>query len=120
MGVGIDAERSDGQRRMVNEPMVRPELVSLNSSARRRVLDAVSVKGGHCENCGRTEFDVGHALYMGYLFLDEDSDAYMVALTCRNPACAQPRTAIVLPENQFLDDDAVCAEARSAGARGDA
>ena len=38
----------------------------------------------------------------GFLFLDEDDDAYLVALTCRNPKCAQPRTAIRLREKDFL------------------
>ncbi len=84
------------------DPMVRPELIALNSAARHRVMDNVSAKGGHCEACGGTEFEVGHALYLGFLFLNEDDDAYMVALTCRNPDCPKPRTGIVLPERDFL------------------
>jgi hypothetical protein len=82
--------------------MVRPELISLKSPARHRVLDHVAAKGGHCEGCGGTDFDVGDALPLGFLFLDEDDDAYMVALTCRNPECVQPRTGIVLHESDFL------------------
>jgi hypothetical protein len=83
-------------------PAVRPELIDLNSAARQRVLENVSAKGGHCEQCGGTDFDVGHALYLGYLFLNEDDDAYMVALTCRNGDCPKPRTGIILCENDFL------------------
>ena len=69
------------------------------------VLGVVAAKGGHCEACGATEFTVGHALYLGFLFLDEDDDAYMVALTCRNPNCAQPHTGIRLREKDFLSGD---------------
>jgi hypothetical protein len=87
------------------EPMVRPELVELQQAERERVLRQVAAKGGHCESCGSTEFDVGRALYLGFLFLDEDQDAYMVALTCRNPDCRKPRTGIKLPEKDFLDHD---------------
>lgn len=89
-----------------HDPTVRPELIELNSAARHRVLENVAAKGGHCERCGGTDFDVGHALYLGFLFLNEDDDAYMVALTCRNPECSMPRTGIVLPENNFLNDGA--------------
>jgi hypothetical protein len=84
------------------DPAVRPELIELNSAAQHRVLENVSAKGGHCEQCGGTDFAVGHALYLGFLFLNEDDDAYMVALTCRNPDCLKPRTGIVLPQNDFL------------------
>lgn len=81
---------------------VRPELISLDSVARHRVLEQVTAKGGHCEACGATDFAVGDALYLGYLFLNEDADAYLVALTCRNPDCAKPRTAIRLSDKDFL------------------
>ena len=84
---------------------VRPELISLVPAVRQRVLEQIAAKGGYCESCGATEFDVGRALYLGFLFLDEDPDAYMIALTCRNPQCARPRTGIILPENDFLSDD---------------
>ena len=80
---------------------VRPELISLVPVDRDRVVAQVAAKGGHCESCGGTDFEVGHALYLGFLFLDEDDDAYMVALTCRNPECGQ-RTGITLRENDFL------------------
>lgn len=88
---------------MTDDPMVRPELISLEPDARQRVLQQVTAKGGHCESCGAKDFGVGDALYLGFLFLDEDDDAYLVALTCRNPNCAQPRTAIKLRDKDFLD-----------------
>jgi hypothetical protein len=90
---------------MTDDAMVRPELISLKPIARQRVMDQVAAKGGHCESCGATNFTVGHALYLGFLFLDEDDDAYLVALTCDNPDCAKPRTGIVLAERDFLSDD---------------
>ena len=95
---------------MTDDAMVRPELISLASADCDRVLAQVAAKGGHCEACGETDFEVGHALYLGYLFLDEDDDAYMVALTCRNPGCGQ-RTAIRLREKDFLSRGETAARA---------
>jgi hypothetical protein len=92
---------------------VRPELITLDPAARGRVRDQVAAKGGYCECCGGMEFGIGDALFLGFLFLDEDHDAYMVALTCRNPQCAKPRTGIILGRNEFFDDGA-------AGRRGNA
>ena len=86
---------------MANDAQVRPELISLVPVDRDRVAELVAAKGGHCENCDGADFDVGHALYLGYLFLDEDLDAYMVALTCRNPDCGR-HTGITLRESEFL------------------
>ncbi|OBH52549.1 hypothetical protein [Mycobacterium sp. E2479] len=80
----------------------RPELISLDTVAHHRVLEQIAAKGGHCEACGATDFAVGDALYLGFLFLNEDVDAYMVALTCRNPDCPKPRTAITLRDMEFL------------------
>lgn len=97
-----------------HDPQVRPELIDLNSAARHRVIENVSAKGGHCEQCGGTDFDVGHALYLGFLFLNEDDDAYMVALTCRNPDCPKPRTGIVLREKDFLSYGTDASEAATA------
>jgi len=96
----------------MTDVMVRPELVSLVPAERDCVLQQVAAKGGHCEACGGTDFQVGHALYLGFLFLDEDNDAYMVALTCSNPDCPKPRTGIKLSEKDFLSRDGQ--EARAA------
>ena len=97
---------------------VRPELTSLDTVARNRVLEQVKAKGGHCEACGATDFAVGDALYLGYLFLNEDADAYMVALTCRNPDCPKPRTAIRLRDTDFLTYAASDSGASGGDARG--
>lgn len=88
---------------MGDDVMPRPELVTLEPVARQRVLDQIAAKGGSCGSCGGTDFDVGAVLYLGFLFLDEDDDAYMVALTCRSRGCAK-RTGVVLAENEFLSD----------------
>lgn len=85
-----------------HDTMVRPELIALDGPARERVSRQIEAKGGHCESCGGRDFAVGDALYLGFLFLDEERDAYMIALTCRNPDCAKPRSGIVLAENDFL------------------
>jgi len=42
---------------------------------------------------------------MGFLFLDEEHGTYMVALTCKNPGCAAPRTGIRLRHSEFLWDE---------------
>jgi hypothetical protein len=95
---------------VTDHAMVRPELISLVPADRDRVLQQVAAKGGYCQSCGATDFEVGHALYLGFLFLDEDDDAYIVALTCRNPGCGQ-RTAIRLCEKDFLSVDGIQARA---------
>lgn len=95
---------------MTNSDGVRPELISLVPVDRDRVVAQVAAKGGRCESCGGTDFEVGHALYLGFLFLDEDNDAYMVALTCRNPECGQ-HTGIKLREKDFLSRDESVARA---------
>ncbi len=83
----------------------RPELVELYSASRERVLEQIAAKGGHCEACGATDFAVGDALYMGFMFLNEEHDAYLVALTCRNPDCPKPRTGIRLRGSEFLTEE---------------
>jgi hypothetical protein len=82
----------------------RPELIDLQRVEQQRVSELVAVKGGHCAECDGKDFVVGAALYLGFLFLDEDDDAFMVALTCSNPDCRVPRTAIVLAANEFLSE----------------
>lgn len=82
----------------------RPELIDVDQVAGHRVSELVRVRGGYCAACGGHEFAVGQALYLGFLFLDEADDAYLVALTCCNPSCPQPRTAIRLRHKEFLAD----------------
>lgn len=86
----------------IDDEMVRPELVNLKPAERGRVLEKMALSGRRCEECGGASFSAGDALYLGFLFLDEAQDAFMIALTCRNPDCPQPHTGITLPEQDFL------------------
>ncbi len=74
----------------------------LTEEQKRRVLRKVEERGFACGSCGSGEFEVGDALYLGFLFLSEDPDAYMVALTCQSPDCESPRTGIRLHQLDFL------------------
>lgn len=82
--------------------MVIPENVKLDENQKRAVLEKVEDRNLTCGGCGSDDFEVGEALYLGFLFLSEDHDAYMVALTCRSPDCDGPRTGIRLREADFL------------------
>ena len=96
---------TDMTERTTEQLGVRPELISLGAAASQRVQEQIAAKGGHCEACGATDFAVGDAMLMGFLFLDEDADTYMVALTCRNPDCPKPRTGIKLCGKDFLSEE---------------
>lgn len=74
----------------------------LDDSQKRKVLERAREQGFTCSSCGSGDFEVGEVLYLGFLFLSEDRDNYMVALTCKNPACEAPRTGIRLHEAEFL------------------
>lgn len=74
----------------------------LDDGEKRAVLEKVEERGFTCGSCGSGDFEVGDALYLGFLFLSEDHDDYMVALTCRRPGCENPRTGIKLHEAEFL------------------
>ena len=79
---------------------------ALDQDQKRRVLEKVRERGFTCVSCGSGDFEAGEALYLGFLFLSEDEDAYMVALTCENPGCEAPRTGIRLHEADFLKEPA--------------
>jgi hypothetical protein len=74
----------------------------LDDRQKRNVLERVKERGFACGSCGSKDFEVGDALYLGFLFLSEDRDAYMVALTCANPDCEAPRTGVRLRGAEFL------------------
>jgi hypothetical protein len=76
----------------------------LDEAQKRRVLGKVRERGFTCNGCGQDEFEVGDSLYLGFLFLSEDHDDHMVALTCKNPDCVVPRTGIRLHEADFLEE----------------
>ncbi len=83
--------------------MILGENKQLDESQKREVLQRVWERGFTCGSCGSKDFEVGEALYLGFLFLSEDRDNYMVALTCKNPGCEAPRTGVRLHEAEFLD-----------------
>jgi hypothetical protein len=74
----------------------------LTASEQQRVLGKVEERGFTCGNCGSGEFGVGEALYVGFLFLSEGRDNYVVAITCTNTDCRTPRTGIKLRGAEFL------------------
>jgi hypothetical protein len=77
----------------------------LTEEQKRRVLRKIEEKEVVCGSCGSGDFEVGEALYLGFLFLSEDQDAYMVALTCKGLGCESPRTGIRLHQLDFLWED---------------
>jgi hypothetical protein len=52
----------------------RPEITTLTTEQKNRVLEQVWSHRGSCRSCGGTTFTVGDALYLGYLFLSEDQE----------------------------------------------
>ena len=74
----------------------------LTEDQQQRVLGKVEERGFSCGSCGSGDFRVGAALYVGFLFLSEDHDNYVVALTCKYPDCHTPRTGIKLRGAEFL------------------
>lgn len=82
--------------------MIIEDNKELTEKQKRRVLLKVEEKGLICGSCGSGDFEVGEALYLGFLFLSEGHDAYMVALTCKGHGCESPRTGIRLHQLDFL------------------
>lgn len=82
--------------------MIITENKRLDEGQKRAVLAKVGERGITCASCGSGDFEVGEALYLGFLFLSEGHDAYMVALTCKDPRCQAPRTGIRLHQLDFL------------------
>jgi hypothetical protein len=74
----------------------------LTEGQQERVLGKVEERGFSCGGCGLDDFEVGEALYVGFLFLSENHDNYVVALTCKNTDCRTPRTGIKLRGAEFL------------------
>jgi hypothetical protein len=77
------------------------EIRILGGEEKRRVLEQVELKGFTCGGCGSGDFEVGEALYLGFLFVGEQHGSYMVGLTCENPGCETPRIGIRLRESDF-------------------
>lgn len=85
--------------------MIINENKELNEKQKQRVLEKVGERGVTCGSCGSNDFEVGEALYLGFLFLDEEHGMYLVALTCEESRCDTPRTGIKLHESEFLHDE---------------
>jgi hypothetical protein len=86
-------------------PPVISENRELSGKQKGRVLYRVRKRGFRCGNCGSEDFEVGEALELGFLFLSEEHDTYMVALTCRERGCEAPRTGIRLRGHEFLPEE---------------
>lgn len=82
--------------------MVVSENKPLDEAQKHKVLGVAGERSIVCGSCSSGDFEVGDALYLGFLFLSEDNGNYMVALTCKNPGCEAPRTGIKLHESEFL------------------
>lgn len=84
---------------MADDVLTRPEIIRLGPETRNRIRN-VAAQRIRCGSCGGTDFEIGDALYLGFLFLDEDDDAYLVALTCNGQQCSQPHTGITVRGNR--------------------
>lgn len=80
----------------------RPERMVLTEKQRDRVRKKLARQRKSCGSCRNTDFEIGKALYLGFLWRFEDTDAYMIALTCTNPDCSAPRTGLRLRGRDFL------------------
>lgn len=85
-----------------SQPGTHPDLTPLDEEHRAVVHERLATRCSACGCCGGTDFEVGDALYLGFLFRSEPTDAYMVALTCTNPGCHAPRTGVRLRESDFV------------------
>lgn len=77
------------------------QLTELTPEERWHVAAWVRSNRVHCPRCGQRTFEVGDALYLGFLFVNAELDEWVVALTCTNPACPAPRTGVKLREHDF-------------------
>ncbi|GAA4207841.1 hypothetical protein [Microbispora amethystogenes] len=79
------------------------EIVPLGDEQRERVRARLRAGHGACPACGSEDLGIGDALFLGFAFLSEPADAYMVGLTCPNPSCPVTYTGIRLRASEFLD-----------------
>lgn len=75
--------------------------VALTARECTAVLAVIDRQKLRCPGCGHADFVVGSALPLGFLFLSEGADSFMIALTCRTPGCPRPRTGIRLDGVEF-------------------
>ncbi len=89
---------------MGTEWAARPEITVLSAEQKHRVAKQLRRHRITCTSCGSEDLDIGDGLYLGFLFLHEEQDSYLIALTCKNPDCPAPRTGVRAHESQFLDN----------------
>jgi hypothetical protein len=99
---------------MSSSDTLRPENIALTARQKEHVTTKLRRKRFSCGSCGSEDFVVGDALYLGFLFLNEEQGTYMVALTCTNTACPAPRTGIRLHEASFLGSPTAASQGESA------
>ena len=87
---------------MSAEWAARPEITVLSAEQKHRVAKQLRRHRITCTSCGSEDLDIGDGLYLGFLFLHEEQDSYLIALTCNNPDCLAPRTGVRMHESQFL------------------
>ncbi|MGP4022574.1 hypothetical protein [Actinomadura sp. 3N407] len=102
---------------MASEP-TRPELTVLTGKQRDRVAKRLRRHRTRCAGCGSAEFDVGDALYLGFLFRSEQQDMYLVGLTCTDPACPAPRIGVRMQETDLFEPGEEPAGGREPGRAG--
>ncbi|WP_182906393.1 hypothetical protein [Microbispora sp. H13382] len=83
--------------------MARPEVMPLGGSQRERVRARLRSEHTVCRACGGVDLVIGDALFLGFVFHSEPTDAYMIGLTCANPSCPARYTGIRLRAREFLD-----------------
>lgn len=80
----------------------RPELTVLTGEQRDRVAKRMRRHRTRCAACGSADFGIGDALYLGFLFLSEEQDVYLVGATCTEPACPEPRIGVRMREDELF------------------
>jgi hypothetical protein len=80
----------------------RPDVFALTEQETDRVRELLHERRFRCAGCGGAELGIGHCFYLGFVFVGEELDHYMVGLTCRNPECPAPYTGITLRESEVL------------------
>jgi preprotein translocase subunit SecA len=82
----------------------RPDLFELTQQEKDRVRTQLRRRRSRCGACGGSEFEIGYGFYLGFLFVGEALENYMVGLTCQNPDCLAPYTGTTVRESQVLSE----------------
>lgn len=74
----------------------------LDESQKQRVLELARERDVTCESCGVSDFAVGRAMEMGFIWHNEEPGTYMVGLRCEDCGAL---TGIRLHESEFLREE---------------